>query len=187
MSVETTSPGQEVGGGLRLNIGCGESRRRGYIGVDARPDKGTDHVSPAWDLSAWPDGSIAEIYCRHTLEHLDPCDAHRTLVAWRAALAPGGLAHIIVPDLIFHARQLLGEVTSWDSDPERNFEHAIKSLYGWRASYRGGDDEDAHRWGYTESSLCELLAEVGFVSITRVTDGEDSEPWHLNLKAWNPR
>lgn len=170
-------------GDIRLNIGCGESRRRGYLGVDARPDKGTDHVAMAWDLSAWPAGTISEIYCRHTLEHLDPADARRTLIAWRDAIKPGGLVHVIVPDLIFHARQLLGEVTSWDDDPARNFEHAIKSFYGWRASYRGGDAEDAHRWGYTEASLRALLEEVGFVSIARVTEGEDSEPWHLNVKA----
>lgn len=169
---------------IRLNIGCGESRRRGYIGVDARPDKGTDVVAQAWDLSYWPPASISEIYCRHTLEHLDPCDARKTLTAWRDALQPGGLVHVIVPDLIFHARQLLGEVTSWNNDPARNFEHAIKSLYGWRAEYRGGDDEDAHRWGYTEASLTTLLKDVGFVNILRVNAGEDSEPWHLNLKAY---
>jgi len=171
---------------IRLNIGCGESRRRGYIGVDARPDKGTDVVAPAWDLSHWPAAGIDEIYCRHTLEHLNPGDARHTLLAWRDALRPGGLVNLIVPDLIFHARQILGEVTSWDDDPDRNFEHAIKSLYGWRAECRGGDGEDAHRWGYTEASLTELLHETGFVEIHRVRHGEDSEPWHLNMKCVRP-
>lgn len=168
---------------IRLNIGCGEGRRRGYIGVDARPDRGVDHVAMAWDLSAWPSGTVTEIYCRHTLEHLDPADARRAIAAWHAALRPGGIVHVIVPDLIFHARQLLGEVTSWNDDPAANFEHAIKSIYGWRAPHRGGDGEDAHRWGYTWDSLRELLNEAGFNDVVRVTQGEDSEPWHLNVIA----
>lgn len=171
---------------IRLNIGCGESRRAGYIGVDARPDRGVDHVAMAWDLSAWPAGGVAEIYCRHTLEHLDPDDAERTLRAWHAALRPGGRVHLIVPDLLFHARQLLGEATSWNADPAANFDHAIRSIYGWRAPHRGGHAEDAHRWGYTWDSLRRLLTGAGFVDIRRITEGDDSEPWHLNVQARRP-
>jgi len=176
----------QIASEVRLNCGCGEVRRPGYIGVDARPSGAADYVLPAWDTSPWPPGSIDEVYSRHMLEHLDPGDARRTLEAWHDVLQPGGLLHIILPDLKFHARQLLGEVTSWSQHADENFQHAICSIYGWRQPICGGDREDAHRWGYTYELLHALLTEVGFAAIERVTTGEDSEPWHLNVIARKP-
>lgn len=168
---------------LRLNIGCGDTARPGYVGVDIRPAGGADHVAAAWDLSAFGPASVAEIYSRHMLEHLDPNDARRTLAAWLAALQPGGQLRLIVPDLAFHAQQLLGAATNWSTEREENERHALAGFFGWRDESRGGDREDAHRWGYTEASLRALLSESGFVDVRRVTAGEDSQPWHLHLTA----
>lgn len=171
---------------IRVNYGCGDTRLDGFVGVDVRPCRGADHVLPAWDTSPFETDSVSEIFSRHMLEHLDPDDARRALRAWLGILKPGGLLRLIVPDLIFHSRQLLGEASSWSTDPTENFEHAIKSIYGWRHAEHGGDRADAHRWGYTWRSLSTLLCEVGYTGLQRVSRGPDTEPWHLHVIARRP-
>ncbi len=156
-----------------------------YTGLDVRPCRGADFVRPAWDIPASL-GGVDEVYSRHMLEHLDPNDARRTLAAWRRALRPGGLLRLIVPDLAFHARQLLGQATSWTQEATENQEHAMAGFFGWRDETRGGDREDAHRWGYTWESLAALLNQYDFEQIERVTQGVDSEPWHLHVTARAP-
>lgn len=183
MSAESTNA---VQGAIRLNYGCGETRKPGYIGIDCRPCPGADHVLQAWDTSPFEPDSVDEVYSRHMLEHLDPADARRALVAWWHVLKPGGRLHIIVPDLEFHARQLLREATSWSADSAENLAHAMAGFYGWRDANRGGSIEDAHRWGYTADTLSRLLVELRYDSVEQITTGPDSEPWHLNVCAVKP-
>jgi hypothetical protein len=171
---------------VRLHYGCGHKQLAGYIGIDVRPTPVADYVLPAWDTSPWSQGSVQEIYSRHMLEHLDPADAARTLAAWFDVLEPGGHVRLIVPDLEFHARQLLGLTSRWGNDPNREVGHAMAGFYGWREPSRGGDREDAHRWGYTWAALHELLLATGFRDVVRVTTGPDSEPWHLHVIARKP-
>ena len=169
--------------GLRVNFGCGDTRLDGYVGVDVRACAGADYVSAAWDCSPFEPGSVDEVYSRHMLEHLDPADAQRALSAWLRILRPGGVLRLIVPDLAFHARQLLSQATSWTREPGENLAHAMAGFYGWRDASRGGDCEDAHRWGYTWPALAALLGEIGFMDVKRVEQGSDSEPWHLHVTA----
>jgi SAM-dependent methyltransferase len=169
---------------LRVNFGCGDTRREGYVGVDVRKCGGADYVLPAWDCAPFEPDSVDEAYSRHMLEHLDPADARRALTAWLRILRPGGVLRVIVPDLIFHARQLLSQDTSWTKDPRENLAHALAGFYGWRDPSRGGDAEDAHRWGYTWESLSALLRDIGYAGAERVKCGTDSEAWHLHVTAY---
>jgi SAM-dependent methyltransferase len=171
---------------IRLNYGCGDVVLEGYTGVDIRPCRGADHVLPAWDATPFEPDSIDEVYSRHMLEHLHPRDARRALEAWLTILKPGGLLRLVVPDLAFHARQLLGLVTSWTDDAEENMTHAMAGFYGWHDPARGGVNEDAHRWGYRWETLSHLLTEIGYAAVDRVTSGQDSEPWHLHVTAAKP-
>lgn len=165
---------------LKLHVGCASVRLDGYINIDCRPTEAADHVCHAGAITIVVPGSVAEIYSRHMLEHLDPNEARETVRHWYALLAPEGVLHVVVPDILFHARQLLGLERS--TLPDQSL-HAFAGFWGWRDEARGGDREDAHRWGYTEPSLTALLAEVGFGGVHRVLEGADSEPWHLNLIA----
>lgn len=165
---------------LKLHVGCASKRLNGYINIDSRQTEATDHVCDAGAITIAAPGSVAEIYSRHMLEHLDPNDALATLTHWHALLAPAGMLHVIVPDITFHARQLLGLERS--SLADQNL-HAFAGFWGWRDEARGGSREDAHRWGYTEQSLMSLLIDIGFTDVQRLTEGPDSEPWHLNLIA----
>jgi len=165
---------------IRLNVGSGSVRREGYMNVDCRPTPGVDAVSDAWDLAMFADGTVDEIYSRHMLEHLDPNDATRTLQRWHALLRPDGRLRMIVPDVEFHALQLLGGARSSFPDQQQ---HAFAGFWGWRVEARGGSREDAHRWGYTMSTLRAHLTEAGFTEVERQIAGEDTEPWHLHVTA----
>jgi len=165
---------------LRLHIGCADERLPGHLNVDCRATRATDLVAPAWCIAGVQAASVASIYSRHMLEHLDPEDARKTLRHWLELLQPGGTLNLIVPDVEFHARQLLGLVQSTLPD---QLQHAWAGFWGWRDSARGGSREDAHRWGYTQATLTAELAQAGFADIQRRTEGQDSAPWHLNLCA----
>jgi predicted SAM-dependent methyltransferase len=164
---------------VRIHVGCASKRLRKYVNVDVRKTSVTDLVCAAWDLEQhFSPGSVRRIYCRHTLEHLDPDEAEKTLRSWYRLLSAEGKAHIIVPDIEFHAKQLLGLVSSTYPD---QLEHALHSLYGWQEPARGGSQYDAHKWGYTFNSLRQKANVAGFGQVARVTEGVDSEPWHLNV------
>lgn len=165
---------------IKLHIGCADNRLEGHINIDCRPTKATDLVAPAWDIPQIEAGSVACIYSRHMLEHLDPDDARQALRHWLVLLQRGGRLNVIVPDIEFHARQLLGLASSKLLDQKR---HAFAGFWGWRDVARGGNKEDAHRWGYTYQTLARELERAGFSGINRVTQGVDAEPWHLNITA----
>ncbi len=171
---------------IRLNYGCGDTRMTGYLGIDVRPCRGADHVLAAWDTTPFHAESVDEIYSRHMLEHLNPPDANRTLAAWFSLLKPDGLLRLIVPDIAFHALQILDQQTSWTEDPDENLAHAMAGFYGWHDPSRGGNKEDAHRWGYTWETCGKLIQGIGFIHLQRILSGADSEPWHLHVTARKP-
>ena len=162
-----------------LHIGCGGSRVEGFVNIDCRRTAATDMVAAAWDLAAFDAGSVGYIYSRHMLEHLSCADARRALAEWWRVLAADGILHVVVPDIAFHARQLLGLARSGNADQEA---HALAGFYGWQRDM----DNDVHRWGYTPASLARLLYEHGFMQTDdgiEVLIDRDTAPWHINMRA----
>ncbi|MBD3207964.1 MAG: methyltransferase domain-containing protein [Candidatus Nealsonbacteria bacterium] len=57
---------------LKVDLGCGADKKPGFIGVDINPSSSADVI---WDLEKKPypfqDGSVAEVYCDHVVEHLE--------------------------------------------------------------------------------------------------------------------
>ena len=81
---------------LKLDLGCGQSKREGFVGVDRLPLEGVDQVVDL-DVYPWPwaNDSVAELHCSHFVEHV------RDLVAFAnelgRILVSGGTALIIAP------------------------------------------------------------------------------------------
>lgn len=167
----------------KLHIGCANKKLEGFLNVDVRETSATDLVCPAWDIKGVQKGTVEFIYSRHMLEHLDPNDARDTLRHWCDLLASDGLVNIVVPDIEFHARQLLGLSSSNQEKFGDQQQHAFAGFWGWRDESRGGSREDAHKWGYTQESLFSELEQAGFMAGERITKGKDSEPWHINVIA----
>ena len=57
---------------LRLDLGCGNAKREGFVGLDSMPGPAVDHVL---DLTVDPlpfaDDSVDEVFSAHFLEHID--------------------------------------------------------------------------------------------------------------------
>lgn len=86
--------------GIKLDIGCGDNKQPGFVGMDIRPGPQVDIVQ---DLEAFPwplpDESVSLAVSSHVLEHINP--ARFTFVnfmneVWRI-MKPGGRFAIVVP------------------------------------------------------------------------------------------
>ena len=78
---------------MKLNLGCGDRRIDGYVGVDIAPpaDQIVDLAGP-WP---WPDSSIDEVLAYSVFEHL-PHKLNTMNELWRV-LRPGGIARLQLP------------------------------------------------------------------------------------------
>ena len=114
--------------------------------------------------------SVEHIYSRHTIEHLTLYEANKTFKEWYRVLKIGATINIIVPDLKFHAKQLLGIAESNSNSPIKStLDHAMAGFYGWQRRDRGGL-VDLHKWGYTEESLSDTLKSHNFSNYKRNRD-----------------
>jgi hypothetical protein len=175
----------------RVNVGCGDRVRDGYIGCDVRALPHIQIVCDAWNLSRHA-SNLAEVYTRHMVEHLTIWQVELAFKDWYRALKPGGLLHIIVPDLRFHMEQYLR--ASWTdlnwgiltSDARQGF----AGLFGWQRETEFNPDEegsspvywDVHKSGFDIHSLMFFLKRAGFVEIECTVE----EECHLHGRARKP-
>jgi predicted SAM-dependent methyltransferase len=87
---------EDVVEGVRLDLACGSSRRKGYTGVDIVALPGVDVIC---DLEKypwpWADNSVDEVNCSHYIEHVTDLIAFMDEL-WRI-LKPGAKAIITAP------------------------------------------------------------------------------------------
>jgi SAM-dependent methyltransferase len=81
---------------IKLDLGCGQSAREGYTGVDIRQ---LDGVKVLHDLERypwpWSDESVECVYSSHYIEHVS--DLIPFMEELSRILVPGGTAHLIAP------------------------------------------------------------------------------------------
>lgn len=68
--------------GIKLDIGCGERKQEGFVGMDVRDVKGVDVVQDL-EIFPWPfpDESVSMAVASHVLEHINPSLPDPKLVA----------------------------------------------------------------------------------------------------------
>lgn len=156
---------------LRLNVGCGGTRRPGWIGID---------LNPAADLQLdirrslpFPDGSCLDIYAEHVLEHLAyPGEVEEVLRDWLRLLVPGGRLSIGVPDTAEPlACYLRGERAYFDgfhvqpNYPTWNVTALDHVNFHFRQQAIGfGQD---HLYAYDLETLVARLTAAGFTAVQR--------------------
>ena len=70
-----------------------------HVLLDLNPDVGADLVLDVRELTTLEPQQFDAVYCSHNLEHVRHHEVPGVLAGFRHVLKPGGLAHIIVPDL----------------------------------------------------------------------------------------
>jgi SAM-dependent methyltransferase len=121
------------------------------------------------------DGSVEVLYTSHMLEHLDRSEARSFLGEARRVLRDGGIIRIAVPDLALYVGRY---VASGDADAlveatllAQPKPHTLSEKL--KALLIGGRH---HHWMYDGASLCRLLEQVGFDSVTTLEPGQTRIP-----------
>jgi hypothetical protein len=153
---------------LRLNLGAGEKPIKGYTSIDLRGGK------KAYPLSGVKDGSVADIYCSHLLEHYSHRDIKSVLRHWVSKLEPGGRMRIAVPDFHKVAKLYLAG------------EPIATQMY---VSGSHTDANDYHKCIFDDEALAEEMVDAGLVRIGRWEGFNDDcacLPISLNLQGYKP-
>lgn len=84
---------------VKLNLGCGSRRIKGYIGIDISQDaQAVDFLLDCSNLSAIQDDTVDVLYASHVLEHFGRNEQQKVLTEWVRVLKPGGIMRLSVPD-----------------------------------------------------------------------------------------
>jgi predicted SAM-dependent methyltransferase len=145
----------------KLHIG-GWVKADGWEILDANAAPHVDHVCNANDLSRFADGTFAEIYASHVVEHLDfTGELQSTLKEWRRVLVPGGRVCISVPDLDVLAQLVLDKKKL--STEDRLL--VMRMIFGGHV-----DKYDYHMVGLNEEFLAVYLDRAGYVNMRKVQE-----------------
>ena len=173
----------------KVYLGCGNDRKQGYLHSDVRELDGIDFVWQAWELSMH-EKAFDEIYSRHMFEHLTAMEGEVALKDWFNALLPGGLLHIIVPNMDYHCQQWLNAEWNDTTIKEKwsDARHAFASIFGWQRECNPSQNDynqsywDVHKSGYNKRRMSYVLKRNGYVDIDIYVDDDI----HLVAKAKKP-
>lgn len=136
---------------------------------DINPEMDVDIISDMRDLKEFEDNSVDAVVSTHSLEHLHPLDAIKTMKAMHRVVRPGGTVRVVVPDLEEACKDIArtGEPEMGIYTMPANENHpdttirAIDVIYGapWCTM---NNNFMGHRWGYTLISLKRLVDSIGF-------------------------
>lgn len=150
---------------MKLHLGCGNKRIKGYCNVDCRETDSVDIVDDITILQKFESNSAAVIYASHVLEHVTRHDYKDVLKRWHEVLTEGGRLRIAVPDF------------------QQIAEHYVKTgdLRSISGILYGGQDypENNHFWCWDFNELEKDLKEAGFRNIQRY-DWRNTEHSHVD-------
>ncbi len=178
--------------GLRLNIGCGPTGKDGWLNLDLEPSGSGELLSvDLRERLPLPDGSAAEIYSEHFLEHVDyPELAETVLRDWCRVLAPGGRIRVVVPDIemVLHAYVNGGDEGFYAAQRRWHPSELVTQMEHVNFNFRQAGE---HRYAYDFETLQQLLERCGFEAIERSSyregmDREDRIVGSLYVEARKP-
>ena len=150
---------------MRINFWCGRQVLDGWFNVDAvRSPKAPRDPELIHAVDFHRDGRVAnplplddgcasELQAMHAIEHVYAWEAPYLLDEWSRLLKAGGRLVLELPNLEAAARNLLQGL---------GHQMSMWPLYGDPGHK---DPYMTHRWGYTPTTICELVQRCGFVDI----------------------
>lgn len=136
---------------VKINLGCGNDIKEGYINIDKYNNIGqVDYQLDLGDLNVFEDNSVDEIYLSHVFEHISLNDMYGILEEWRRVLKHNGRLQLFLPDLEY-------EVKLWLSTPSERKWMEVHRIFGAQ-SHPG----NTHYSGHSVDSLTYFLDSMNF-------------------------
>jgi len=140
-----------------------------HVLLDIDPRGSPDIVCDARELSQLPGSEYDAIYCSHNLEHYYRHDGEKVLAGFRHVLKKDGFAHIRVPDIAEVMRIVVERKMDIDDVLYQSALGPITVLdvlYGYGVEIeQSGNDFFAHKTGFSQKSLYEMLIRCGFSEV----------------------
>lgn len=110
---------------IKINLGCGNDIKEGYINLDARKTHPSVVVGDVTNISQYPNNHFDEILAKDIYEHVTFRQSKSLLSHWVSKLKPGGKITIITPCI----RDIIKGFQKYDNDISM-LEHYINKLFG---------------------------------------------------------
>jgi SAM-dependent methyltransferase len=140
-----------------------------HLLLDIDPRGNPDIVCDARELVKLNGAQFDALYCSHNLEHYYPHDVGKVLAGFLHVLKPDGFAYIRVPDMgdlmqTVAVRKL--DINDFLYESPAGPITVRDVIYGYGVEIeRSGNDFFAHKTGFTQKSLVEILKNSGFSRI----------------------
>ncbi len=154
---------------LRLNVGCGEWPLEYWVNLDSNPNVRADiHADATEYLLSVEEGTFAEIYAGHFVEHLTYSESQAFLAAAYRALQPGGKLGVVVPDTREILKRWLADTIDAVEYPLGQW-HAMNDLDEVCHLFLYSDVQDSpHRWAWELKTLGRAMAAAGFAGLREI-------------------
>jgi hypothetical protein len=135
----------------KINVGCGQDKRPGYLNIDVDPQSRADLLIVNNDDSMIPRNYFEEVLAHDVLEHIPRARTLAALLDWADYLVDGG-------KLVLQTSSILGVAAKLEQSPPYRQQH------GWTACLFGNQAHpgDYHFTGFTELTLKVHLLAAGF-------------------------
>ena len=149
---------------LRLNIGCGNNKKEGWINIDL--SRKADVILDIRNPIPLPSSSCSIVYSEHFLEHLSyPADTLTFLSECYRLLEPGGSFSVGVPDTEGPIKEYVAQINDktisfWKKD---GFPEWCETEMDYINYHFRQDGE--HLFAYDFETLKNVLKKVGFIDI----------------------
>jgi hypothetical protein len=177
-----------------LHVGCGPLRKaqttRGFntpewteVRLDIDPTMQPDIVAGISDMSMVADGFADALYSAHNIEHVYMFEVPAVLAEFHRVLKSDGFLVVTCPDL-----QAIAELVARGNLLEPAYEStggpisALDMLYGHGPSLAKGQLYMAHKCGFTNQTLLQVLERAGFGSVGVVRRPTAFDLWAIASK-----
>jgi predicted SAM-dependent methyltransferase len=140
---------------MKLDVGSGKSPIEGCVTVDLF--SAADISAPMWDIPL-QSGTVDELHCRYSMEHIPRAKVLPTLTEWKRLLKSDGEIIVTVPDFLWCCKVFIAS-----PDTGRSMDY----IFGGQSSAG-----DFHKIGYTEKIMIDYCAQAGLV-VVRVERNQD--------------
>lgn len=164
--------------GAKVHLGCGSNHFDGWVEVDLERSNHPDIVHDLrLGLPALPN-SFRLIHSEHLFEHLLLVDAQRLMRDCAAALEPGGIMRVAMPDMESLVAHYRGDwrAQAWIHD------HGYDGMSSAAEMLNTALRDWGHQYVYDFTDLEQRLLSAGFREVRRCAWGESDVPELANLE-----